>query len=124
MRARGSMHLAVLGALHVGTTLTACTSWRVQRVSPEQLLKNERPRAVRVYRADRSSVILNRPQLVTDSLLGTIRGQRTGVPLAGITQIAVRRGNALKTTGLILGILGTFFVVHCATGPNGCALSE
>jgi hypothetical protein len=118
------MYSAVLGTLLVATTLTACTSWWVQRVSPEQLLKEERPRAVRVQRADRSRVILNSPQLVPDSLLGTIRGQRTSVLLTDITQIAVRRGNALKTTGLILGILATSFVVHCATGPNGCALSE
>jgi hypothetical protein len=101
----------MLSSLFVVTTLTACTSWRVQPVSPEQLLDDERPKAVRVQRADRSRVVLNSPQLVPDSLLGTTRGQRTAVPLADITQIAVRRGNALKTTGLILGIPATAFAV-------------
>jgi hypothetical protein len=96
MRAHGSMHSAMLSTLLVVTTLTACTSWRVQPVGPEQLLNDERPNAVRVQRADQSRVVLNSPQLVSDSLLGTTRGQRTAVPLADITQIAVRRGNALK----------------------------
>ena len=104
MRAHGSMRSAMLSTLLVVTTLTACTSWRVQPVSPERLLNDERPKAVRVQRADSSRVVLNSPQLVSDSLLGTTRGQRTAVPLADITQIAVRRGNGLKTTGLILGI--------------------
>ena len=111
MRAHGSMHSAMLGTLLVVTTLTACTSWRVQSVSPEQLLIDERPNVVRVQRADRSRVVLNSPKLVSDSLLGTTRGQRTAVPLADITQIALRRGNALKTTGLILGIPATAFAV-------------
>jgi len=111
MRAHGSMHSAMLSPLLVVTTLTACTSWRVQPVSPEQLLNDERSRTVRVQRADRSRVVLNSPQLVPDSLLGTTRGQRTGVPLADITQIAVRRENALKTTGLILGIPATALAV-------------
>ena len=111
MRAHGSVHSAMLRTLLVVTTLTACTSWRVQPVSPEQLLNDERPKAVRVQRADRSRVVLNSPQLVSDSLLGTTHGQRTAVPLADITQIAVRRGNALKTTGLILGIPATAFAL-------------
>jgi hypothetical protein len=101
----------MLGTLLVVTTLTACTSWRVQPVSPEQLLNDERPKAVRVQRADHSRVVLNSPQLVSDSLLGTTRGQRTAVPLADITQIAVRRGDALKTTGLVLGVPATAFAV-------------
>ena len=125
MRAHGSMHSAVLGTLLVATTLTACTSWWVQPVTPEQLLNDERPKAVRVQRADRSRVVLNSPQLVPDSLLGTTRGQRTGVPLADIMQIAVRRGNALKTTGLILGILATpvvLLAVACAS--EGCNFGE
>lgn len=111
MRAHGSLHSAMAGTLLVATTLTACTSWRVQPVSPEQLLIDQRPKAVRVQRADRSRVVLNAPQLVPDSLLGTTRGQRTAVPLADITQVAVRRVNALKTGGLIFGILATTFAV-------------
>ena len=111
MRAHGSMHSAMLSTLLVVTTLTACTSWRVQPVSPERLLNDESPKAVRVQRADSSRVVLNSPQLVSDSLLGTTRGQRTAVPLADITQIAVRRGDALKTTGLVLGVPATAFAV-------------
>jgi hypothetical protein len=48
---------------------------------------------------------MNSPELVPDSLLGTTSGHRTAVPLTDITQVAVRRGNWLKTAGLIFGVL-------------------
>jgi len=100
-----------IAAVLLATYLSACTSWRVQPVSPEQLLNDQHPKAVRVQRADRSRVVLNSPELVSDSLLGTARGQRAGVPLADITEIAVRRVDALKTGGLTLGILATSFAI-------------
>jgi hypothetical protein len=88
---------------------------------PGQLLAAKHPKAVRIERADRSRVVLSRPDLRGDSLIGTTRGRPTGVLLGDISQIAVRRGNALKTTGLILGILAAPFAllgVACAFGAD------
>jgi hypothetical protein len=119
------MRSTTVGGLFLLIALTSCTSWRVQQVSPEQLLNDERPRAVRVQRTDSSRVILNNPQLVHDSLQGMIRGQRAGIPLTDITQIGVRRGNDLKTIGLILGIAATpfvFFALVC--GSQGCNFGQ
>jgi hypothetical protein len=117
----GAVPRGMLWSLLIATALTACTSWRVQQVGPEQLLAGQHPNAVRVQRADRSRIVLSRPQLRGDSLVGTTRGRPTGVPLGDISQIAVRRGNALKTTGLILGILAAPFAlvgVACAFGAD------
>jgi hypothetical protein len=90
----------------LATTMpAACTSWKAQHVSPEQLITREHPSAVRVQRQDGSQVVVNRPRIGTDSLLGvTARRQPTSVPLADISQVAVQRFNALKTVGLVLGI--------------------
>ena len=117
----GVVPRGMLWSLLVASTLTACTSWRVQQMEPRQLLAGQNPKAVRIQRADRSRVVLSRPHLRGDSLIGTTRGQPTGVPLGDISQIAVRRGNALKTTGLILGILAAPFAllgVACAFGAD------
>jgi hypothetical protein len=111
----------MLGSLLVASMLTACTNWRVEQVGPEELFASQHPKAVRVERADRSRVVLSRPYLIADSLVGTSRGQPTGVPLADISQLAVRRGNALKTSGLILGILAAPFAllgIACALGAD------
>lgn len=111
------LHRSLCASLFLATPLTACTSWRVQQVGPEQLIASQRPKAVRVERVDRSRVVLSGPYLVTDSLVGTSRGQRTGVPLGDVNRLAVRRGNALKTSGLILGLLAApFAVVGIACG--------
>lgn len=114
------MYSRMLGTLLAATTLAACTSWRMQPLSPEQLLNDQRPTAVRVQRADGGRIVLTKPQLVPDSLVGTTRGQRTAVSLADITQVAVRRGNALKTTGLVLGIIATPFVVLAVACGGSC----
>ena len=131
MRTPNLMHRGMLGSLLVTSMLTACTSWRVEQVSPEQLFARQRPKAVRVERADRSRVVLNTPYLVADSLVGTswggptpetmtldevgrdsgAKGQRTGVPLTDISQLAVPRTDALKTSGLILGSIAVPFAL-------------
>ena len=101
----------VLVLATAAATISACTSWRVQPVSPAQLLDEERPERVRVQRSDRSRVVLNAPQLVPDSLVGTSRGERTSLPLADIAQIEVRRGSTGKTIGLVLGLTAVTAVV-------------
>jgi hypothetical protein len=103
------------------TLLNGCTSWHVVELRPEQLLANRRPNAVRIQRADRTRVVLDSPHLSGDSLIGMTRGESLAMPVSDITQIAVRRGNGLKTVGLILSIYGAGFAVFglaCAAGAD------
>ena len=87
--------------LLAATALTACDRWVVQPVSPEQVLTAQHPSAVQVQRSDSSRVVLQNPRIGADSLLGTTKGTPTGVPLADIAQVAVRRTDWGKTIGLL-----------------------
>ena len=93
----------------LAASLTACTKWQVQAVSPQQLLAEHQPARVRVTRADRTAIVLRQPELVSDTLYGIARdsagpaGPRQGVPLSDIAQIAIRRRDPLATGLLALG---------------------
>ncbi len=92
-------------ALLLGVCLLAgCTSWRVQHVSPVDLLSREPPR-LRITRADRSRIVLHRPQLVGDTIIdGRVRrGVRTKVPLNEVVDVAVRKWDPAETAALVLG---------------------
>jgi hypothetical protein len=90
-------------------SLTACTKWQVQAVSPQQLLAERQPARVRITRADQTAIILHHPELVGDTLYGIARagagpaGPRQGVPLSDIAQVAIRRQDPLATGVLALG---------------------
>jgi hypothetical protein len=107
----------------IGTTvillgqLNACTSWRVQSVTPEQLFARETPKEVRVQHLDEKQLVLKKPQLVGDSLVGKTDGTAAAAYLQDISEIAVRRPNMLKTLGLIVGIIAAPFAavgITCA----------
>jgi hypothetical protein len=96
------------------TTLSACTSWQVQRVTPEQVVTTRHPSAVRVQRVDGSQVVLDTPSIGADSLLGMMKGKRTAVPLADVSQVAVKQANALQTVGLVLGVVAVVVLLFSA----------
>jgi hypothetical protein len=104
MRAQGRVHRAVAGLLLLATTLAACTSWQVQTVTPEQVVTTQHPSTVRVQRLDGTRAVVDDPRIGGDSLLGLTIGKPIGVPLADIHQVAVKRGNAGKTVGLVLAV--------------------
>jgi hypothetical protein len=111
MRARnGSRAAGRFGRLILLTaSLTACTKWQVQALSPQQLLAEGQPAQVRITRADQTAIILRHPEIVGDTLYGIARngaGQaepRPGVPLSDVAQVAIRRQDPLSTGLLALG---------------------
>jgi hypothetical protein len=106
-----SVHLrraaaAAAAALAVGAT--GCVSWRVETVSPRELLRGKDVPAVRVSRPDRSKVELYDPQLAGDSIVGhpTDRAiARVAIPLAQIQTIETRHHSLGKSllAGLAIG---------------------
>jgi hypothetical protein len=86
----------------LGSQVTACTSWTTQSVSPEEFFRGRTADEVRITRADSTKVVLVRPRLVGDSVLGdsvdAILSQKNAVPLADIQSVAVRRKDPTKTT--------------------------
>jgi hypothetical protein len=83
-------------------SLTACTKWQVQTLSPQQVLATRHPDKIRVTRADSTQVVLTKPQIVGDTLYGMAAGQR-GVALADVSRVSIRRGDPLATGSVIGG---------------------
>ena len=107
----GSLCRPIAFILLVATTLSACTSWQVQQVTPEQVVSAQRPKTVRVQRIDGSRVVVDNPRIDSDALAGASKGKPTSVPLADIHQLAVRRTSTGKTIGLVVGLVAIPFVI-------------
>ena len=111
MRTRtGSRAAGRFGRLVLLTaSLTACTKWQVQAVSPQQLLAEGQPAQVRITRADQTAIVLHHPELVGDTLYGIARDgagpaePRQGVPLSDVAQVAIRKKDPLATDLLVFG---------------------
>jgi hypothetical protein len=106
----------------------ACTKWQVQSAAPQQLLAENRPEKIRITRTDRSRVILQRPEIINDTLYGvrddsrlrldregnpaSRHGAREAVALPDVVDVALRKTDPV-TTGLLVaaGIgVGVFLV--------------
>ena len=111
--------------------LSGCMSWRSETMSPAQLIATRKPPVVRVTRTDSSKVILRDPEVAGDTLYGRLQsslndslGDRTGIPLAGIHNIATHKSDPTKTTLLIAGIGVVTFGALCAADALGCGPEE
>jgi hypothetical protein len=112
--------LAALG-LHAG----ACMSWKTQPVSPDHIVAQD-PDQVRVTLGNGSKVVVARPAIIGDSLIGAPTGanpkrsaQRLAIPLSDIQSVEVRRVNAGKTALLVAGLGVTAMVVIAAANCCG-----
>jgi len=110
-------------ALLAATTLSACMSWQVQSVSPEQVVMSEHPTAVRVQRKDGGQLVVANPQIAADTLLGTVDGKATRIAIADISNIAVKRDDGTKTAAIIIGVVIVPIVALVAAlcGSGGCS---
>jgi len=104
---------------------SACNTWRVQSVAPDELWRaGSPPSSVRLRLQDSTVVVLKRPYLVHDSVTGTLKGAPTTVPLSDVTQVAVRGFSPGKTAGLVGGIAGVFVAAGLVVcGSGGCSPS-
>src|SRR5712692_7787898 len=101
----------IVAVVLLATQLAGCSSWRVEQVGPEQLLRERAPAQVRVGRADGSGLVLERPKISGDSVTGLSGGAPRGVRLADVNTIATRHGDAGKSVLLGLGIAGGIFAI-------------
>ena len=98
--------------------VASCMSWRVEPVSPAQVVIQDQPSAIRVTMNDGSRFELESPVVSGDSLLGLAKSESyapRGVLLADISRVEIRKGDALKTVGLVVG-LGMLFVTIATLG--------
>ena len=113
----------------------ACTSWHLETVSPQELITVRQPTAVRVTLLGGEQVVVRKPRLSADTLLGTdVTGERKGLmagtllardgpdtaialPITVVRGIATRKASAGKTA-LFLG--GVFAITAAAGAAMGC----
>jgi hypothetical protein len=120
--------------LFVTLSSTACHAWRTEGVSPKAVLATRQQVTLRVTRIDGSQVVLERPVLQGDILLGdTLPGTRPDtsvlrdvrIPLTDVREVATRGFSAGRTVGLGLGVAaglaaawGVFVAIFLATCAN------
>jgi hypothetical protein len=92
--------------------LTGCTTWRVQDLSPQQIIDRWHPGSVRITTANSSELVLDQPRIVGgDSLVGAIDSVPKGVAISDVRHIAIRRFSVGKTVGLYLAVQTVAFIV-------------
>ena len=92
--------------------LAACTSWKTQQVSPQQVISEEQPDWVRVTLTNGSQRVLKEPAVSGDTLSGlSDAGIPVHIPLADVVDVAVEKTNALKTAALIYAVVGVGFIL-------------
>jgi len=100
---------------------TACTSWKLQSVTPEQTFSDSSyvARGVRVTTRDRRRVEIRKPSLERDTIAGLDRrGSPVRVSLQEIGSLEVKRPDAGETVTLVVatavGAFAAFVLVSCA----------
>ena len=92
-----------------------CTAWRLETVSPAEVIARAKPSVVRVQYADAEPEVLYQPEVRGDSLLGRsepdARQADRSIALADVTSVATRHVSEGRTTGLVLGLVGIGAVV-------------
>lgn len=83
--------------------LPACSSWRVESVSPRALIEATHPAQVRLSRADGTKQVLHRPSIAGDTLRGS--ALEPAIPLADVRTVETRHGATGKSLLLVGGIL-------------------
>jgi hypothetical protein len=100
----------------------------MQKVSPQEAISGTKLYQVRLTRPDSSELVLLRPRVVGDSLIGEDPNsrdpkgspERVALPLSQVQSIALRRADATRTTLLVLGVGAAVAGVIAATdeGPT------
>ena len=114
----GAIARGTLSALLLALTasVVSCAHWRQQWTPPESVVAGERPEQIQLTRKDGRRVILSRPVVTQDSLVGDRDGRRCAVALSDIDHVSLRRGSSLLTAVLIpLGVILGFGVLIAAT---------
>ena len=102
--------------------LSACMTWRLETLSPADVIRTERPTALRVERQDGDREVLYQPQVQGDSLLGRHAEDDTmstrALALMDVKQVATPHVNAGRTAGYMIGLGLLLALVAAAASIN------
>ena len=96
--------------------LTACHSWQLTTVSPQQLIPEEQPSSVRATLTSGEVIVVENPTMRNDSIVG-VTDADVGVSSRDVSLFEVRRFSVGKTFGLVAGLVvlvaGAFLALLC-----------
>jgi len=115
-------HRALIAGLLLGAQgLTGCTSWRVQSITPQELVARDHPKAKQVWERGGTKYVIQTPRVEDDSLIGTVvkrvldpevtgtgslrLEQRWAVSMMVVDRVAVQRFDAVK---ILVGVVVSF----------------
>jgi hypothetical protein len=110
-----SRRAVLTGLVLAAWSSSGCMHWKTQSAFPE-VVAGKHPSRVRVTRGDGSRVVLLRPEVLGDSLVGAPAGRsrsggRPAVALADVSEVALRRVDPAATAAMGLGTLALAGVV-------------
>ena len=119
----GCVSHRVASAVMLAAFSLGCTTWKTERLAPEQVITSKRPDHVRVLQASGARLELWAPRLSNDSLIGRLeRGDsaRLGaIALAEVRELQVRGVSAGKTVLLAAGVGVAVLLVAAAASSDG-----
>lgn len=117
-----------ISACLLATYLSACTSWKVQTVAPEQTFSDSLyvRKGVRITTPDSRRVEVKHPKLAEGIIIGRNRGgAMVSFPVENVTEMAVKRPDATRTVLLIAGsVVGAGALTLAAVCIAFCGLSD
>jgi len=114
----------VFAILLLSGQLSACTGWRLETMSPADVISAQHPSLVRVERNDGRREVLYRPAVKGDSVVGLQAADNSrsnrAVSLTDIREVATLHVRPVRTTALVLGMgLIAAIAAFAASGPLG-----
>jgi hypothetical protein len=87
--------------------VSACSTWRVQSLTPQRLLAEKRPSVIWVTRSTGGGVLLETPAIRNDSLVGWDgkRYRNVSIALPDVRSIEIREHDSDKTIYFALGVI-------------------
>ena len=112
--------------------LCSCSSWQVPSASPEQVVKEDQPYLIQVTLTDSSTIQMEKPHIVGDTLRGLVGGTDDSVKvendvlLANIATLSVFKADSKKTKQFSLAMIGValFVLVAVGTPITDCSDSD
>ena len=113
------------GVLLLANVCAACTSWRVQSVTPEELLARDPPSSIQVREHSGTVYTLASPHIEGDSLAGYVKFVPRRISMLVVDKVAIREFNTLKTAWWAVGfpILAVGALVGLACVGGGCNMN-
>ena len=101
--------------------LVACTALRPV-TTPQQFIATAHPDRVWITQADNSTLLLEAPRLLGDTLVGFVGGRYQELLLPQVRRVDVRQSAPMRTAFVVAGVIGIgalLISVLASTGPQG-----